>query len=357
MADVMLSPRKWRLCILVVLAVTYALPNLSAAVTEMREYHGKKFACVHSGIQAFGMGCGIERFAQVFTGTVISAVEISDRDKRLKLAPEEVFLGDPASEVTAITDQACLPTEIKAGDKWLFYLHRDKKTNELILSYGGPSKPLAEAQQDVATLRHLARLTDSGIFTGNVIRSVSVVPFKSAPVPNRKIIAKRVSDGSEYSTLTDGNGHYELELPPDSYHLTANAELGLWGPEGETFVWKRNCTNVNFLLHTDGRLSGRVTSAAGRPAKYVQVAIVPVSPIGPQFTVVTDEQGRFEVGGRQPGSYLVGVGLLAQYDSPEWQSRVYYPGVSTREEAKTIELGEGERRNDIDFKLPTSIAP
>jgi hypothetical protein len=353
----MLPPRKWRLCIFV-LAVTCLIPTLSAVITGMREYHGKTFACIYSGIHSFGMGCGIERFARVFTGTVISAVEISDRDKRLKLAPEEVFLGDPASEVTAVTDQACLPTEIKAGDKWLFYLNRDLKTNELILSYGSPSKPIAEAQQDIATLRHLIRLTDSGIFTGNVTRSVRpLMPFKAVPVPNRRIVAKRVSDGAEYSALTDGDGHYELEVPPNSYHLTANAEPGLWGPEGETFVWKRSCTNVNFLLHTDGRLSGRVTTADGRPARYVQVAIVPVSPIGPQFTVVTDEQGHFEVGGRQPGSYLVGVGLLAQYDSPEWQSRVYYPGVSTREEAKTIELGEGERRTDIDFKLPTSLAP
>ncbi|MGO9303284.1 MAG: carboxypeptidase-like regulatory domain-containing protein [Candidatus Korobacteraceae bacterium] len=334
------------------------MPTLSAIITEIREYHGKKFECSYSGIWAFGMGCGIESYARVFTGTVISAVEISDRDKRLRLAPEEVFLGDPASEVTAITNQACLRTEIKAGDKWLFYLNRDRKTNELILSFGSPSKPIAEAQQGIATLRHLVRLADSGIFTGTVTRSVRpMVPFKAVPVPNRKIVAKRVSDGTEYSAFTDGNGHYELEVPPDSYRLTANTEPGLWGQEGKTFVWKRNCTNVDFLLRTDGRLSGRVTTADGKPAKHVQVAIVPVSPIGPQFSVVTDEQGHFEVEGRQPGSYLVGVGLLAQYDSPEWKSRVYYPGVSTKEEAKTIELGEGEWRTDINFKLSSSAAP
>jgi hypothetical protein len=358
MAGVMLPQRKWRLCIFV-LAVTCVVPTLSATIVETREYHGKKFSCIHSGIQAFGMVCGTYGYAQVFTGTVISAVEISDRDKRLQLAPDEIFLGDPANEVTATTDQACLHTEIRAGDRWLFYLSRDRNTNELILSFGSPSKPIAEAQQDIATLRHLARLTDSGILTGNVTRSVRpLVPFKEVPVPNRKIVAKRVSDGIEYSALTDGNGHFELDVPLNKYHLSANAEPGLWGPEGEISVWRGvACINVNFLLHTDGRLSGRVTTADGKPAKYVQVAIVPLSPIGPQFTVVADEQGHFEVGGRQPGHYLVGVGLLAPYDSPEWKSRFYYPGVSTREEAKTIELGEGEWRTDIDFKLPSSTAP
>jgi hypothetical protein len=334
--------------------MTCLVPTLSASIVGTVEYHGKKFGCTYSGIQNSGFGkiCGTYGYAQVFTGTVISAVEISDRDKRLQLAPDEVFMGDPASEVTAITDQACLRTEVKAGDKWLFYLNRDPKTSELILSYGGLSKPIADARQDIATLRHLANLTNSGILTGNVTRSVRpLVPFKAVPVPNRKIVAKRVSDGVEYSALTDGNGHFELEVPLSTYHLSTNAEPGLWGPEGEISVRGPSCINVNFLLHTDGRLSGQVTTADGKPARCVQVAIVPVSPIGPQFTVVTDEQGHFEVGGRQPGSYLVGVGLLAQYDSPEWKSRVCYPGVSRKEEAKTIKLGEGEWRTDIDFKL------
>jgi hypothetical protein len=67
--------------------------------------------------------------------------------------------------------------------------------------------------------------------------------------------------------------------------------------------------------------------------------------------VDADENGYFEVAGRQPGQYLVGVGLLAPFDSAEWQSRVYYPGVRTREQAKVIELGDGEWRTDIDFRL------
>jgi hypothetical protein len=77
-----------------------------------------------------------------------------------------------------------------------------------------------------------------------------------------------------------------------------------------------------------------------------------VSPVRAQFTVIADENGHFEVGGRQPGQYLVGIGLLAPFDSAEWQSRVYYPGVRTREQAKVIELDVGEWRTDIDFSLP-----
>jgi hypothetical protein len=94
-----------------------------------------------------------------------------------------------------------------------------------------------------------------------------------------------------------------------------------------------------------------VTTAGGRPASFAKVAIVPISPVHPQFTVDADENGYFEVAGRQPGQYLVGVGLLAPFDSTEWKSRVYYPGVPTKEQAKTIDLGDGEWRTDIDFHL------
>lgn len=353
----MLPSQKWRFW-LFALAVTCVVPSLSADIAEVREYHGKKVTCLHSGLRSSaGRICGTQHYTRVFTGTVRSAVEIGDTDKRLELVPDEVFLGDSVSEVTATTNQACLRAEIQAGDRWLFYLYRDQKGHELILPYDSPSKPIEKAQQDISTLRHLAQLKDSGILTGNLSRIVSNNPWKFAFVPSRKVIAKRVSDGAEYTALTDGNGHYEFELPPNSYNLTTNTERGLWAPDTTTFVLQHGCVDVDFLLHTDSRISGRVTRADGKPARYVQVAIVPVSPEGQPFTVVADEQGHFEVGGRQSGSYLVGTGLLAQTGSPEWQSRVYYPGVPNKEQAKAIVLGDGEWRTDIDFTLPSSTAP
>ena len=107
-----------------------------------------------------------------------------------------------------------------------------------------------------------------------------------------------------------------------------------------------------FRLLVDGKLAGQVTTADGQPASFAKVAIIPISPVHPQFIVDADENGQFEVDGRQRGKYLVGVGMLAPFGSAEWQSRVYYPGVRTREEATVIELGDGEWRTDINFKLP-----
>jgi hypothetical protein len=351
-------PLKWRFHVFVLAGACF-VPCLSAEIREIRVYHGKKVQCIHGGFSMIGRGrvCGTEGYARVFSGTVKSAIEISDTDKKLTLIPDEVFSGDRDSEVTATVDQACMPQgqpEIQAGQKWLFYLGEGGD-----LPFDSPSKPLAEAQDDIATLRHLARLTGhEAIITGSVER-IGETEDKLNPVPvaNRKVVAKGVL--GEYVASTNSHGHFEFELPPDSYEVIVDTEHGLreaesMMPRGSTYIANGACLNIDFTLLRDGKLAGRVTTRDGKPARFVKVAIIPVSPVHPQFTVDTDEDGHFEVGGRQAGQYIIGVGLLAPFNSAEWRSRVYYPGAPTRQQAKIIELGDGEWRTDLNFKLPSS---
>ena len=373
MVGVMLPPRKWRLPVFL-LAVTCVVPSLCGEIREARVYHGKKVQCIHDGFSMIGGGrvCGTQGYVRVFTGTVQSAVEISDTDKQLQIIPDEIFLGAPIGEVKATVNQACLPTnrpEIQAGDKWLFYLQTDGfpgtdgTTSELTVPFDSPSKPLPQAQEDVETLRHLGLLSEhQSIITGNVERIGETYDnLNPVPVSNHKIVAKGLL--GEYAAFTNENGHFEFQLPPDTYDVTADTEPGLREaesimPRSSTYIANGACLSLNFTMLTDGKLAGHVTTAKGKPASHVKVAIIPISPVRPQFTVVADEQGHFEVTGRQPGSYIVGIGLLAPYNSREWKTRVYYPGVRTREAAKTIELGDGEWRTDIDFKvLPTPSGP
>jgi len=318
--------------------------------------------------------CGTQGFARVFTGTVKSVTPISDFDRRLELVPDETFLG-PASEVTATVNQACMPLgepEIQAGDKWLFYLQSrgwppgngQEEQGDLVLPYDSRSGPLdsARAQEEVSTLRHLARLTDSGVITGYVTRmEMKDQKIASIPVPDWSLVAKSAASGTEYRTLTDSNGHFEFELPPDRYNVTANMQRGSWAPDRDPFVTKARwaqCADVDFPLHADGELSGTVTTADGKPAAKIQVAILRELPWPNYFTVQTDERGHFEVRGQDSGRYIVGEGVLALTVGKEFPLRVYYPGVSSREQAIPIDLGKDEWRTDIDFKLPpTSTAP
>ena len=129
MAGVMVLARKWSPC-LFALAVICLVPSLSAIIVEGREWHGKQINCFHSGAWAFSpKTCGTNGYERVFTGTVKSVIALSDTDRRLQIKPDKVFLGDSIGIVTATVNQACLTPndpEIKAGDKWLFYLRNNR---------------------------------------------------------------------------------------------------------------------------------------------------------------------------------------------------------------------------------------
>lgn len=368
-----MSPLKIRRASLFALAVICLVPSLSGVIVELRQWHGKQIQCAHSGLRgAGGKVCGTYGYARVFTGTVRSAAYKSDTDQRLDLIPEEVFLGS-GDEATATVNQACMPInepEIKAGDRRLFYLHSSGSpgTSEnlklLMLPYDSPGGSLSSKQAELSKLRHLARLTDTGLLTGRVTRMAMVdQQIKVSPVPKWTVTAVSTKGLGSYHAVTDDDGYFELELMPDSYTVSANTQAGvrasMWalGPsDSDTFIAKHGCIETDFELHADGTISGRVTKANGEAAKGTQVAILHVAPWTEYFTVNTDDEGRFEVRGRDPGQYFVGAGLIAN-TIREWQLRVYYPGVRSRQQAKPIDLGTGEKRTDVNFSLPADWTP
>ena len=333
------------------------ISSVAAQVIEIRDYRGKQISCVTSGLQGFGRSCGTgDDYDSVFIGSVVSATEITDTERRLQVMPEEVFSGNADGLLTVTTSQGACFGDFQPGDKWLFYLKRDTKTKALLLSYGSPTRLIADSQAQIALLRRLIQMNDSGIIMGKVIQPVwnDNKWETSIPVANHKIIAKQQATGREDAAFTDSDGNYEFEpLAPGSYHLNANTAEGLWAEDGNVAILPRSCSQVSFGLEPDGRMSGQVIAADGKPAKYVQVAIVPLSTGNLQFTsAFADELGRFEVKSLHPGQYLVGVGIQGQPTSAEWRSRVYYPGVRDRTFAVIIDLGRAEKRTNVDFQLP-----
>jgi hypothetical protein len=346
----MLRSRKWR-AFLFALAVVFVVPSLSGVIVEFREWHGSQIQCIHGGAWATApKPCGTLDFwyERVFTGTVRSVTEVSDTDRRLEIHPDEVFLGGSKGTVTATVNQACLTPndpEIKAGDTWLFYI----RANEI--PFDGPSKPLAQAQENVAQLRQLAHMTNSGILSGNVTR---IEAGKMDRVPNHKIVAKRISDGAEYSTVSDGDGEFVFKpVPAGIYEVTANTADALWaaGAKVEVKAGKCAAAQPRFRLQTDGMISGHVGSADGKPfTVHPWVQIVSVD--GQDSTsAYVDSNGYFEARGVESGRYVVGIGIQ-NWGGPKVQTPVHYPGVPTITRATIIQLGRTEKRTKVDFQLP-----
>lgn len=351
---------------LLVLAVAYLVPSLSAVVVEIRQYHGKQIACVHSGLIGVAKACGTEGYVRVFTGIVRSSTEKGDTDKLLELVPDEVFVGD-SSEATAITDQACLHTDIEAGEKWLFYLYRDPKSNALVLGYDSPSRPVSEADDEISLLRDLANLKNAGALVGTIRNSGEAENDEAAPLANHKVVAKNLKNGKEYTTHTNEKGHFKFDLPAGEYDVATTPEDGLREVEslasmkGSVPVENGKCWEHDFAVKpitaikpkTDGIISGRVGSPDGKPfTVHPWIQIVSVD--GEEYTsAYVDAKGHFEAKDVKPGRYVVGLGIRpgAGYFS-DVPTPVYYPGVRTREDASVIELRPNESRTNVDFQLP-----
>ncbi len=304
------------------------------------------------------MECGLEGgYEDIFVGSILSVAEISETEMRLQLKPDEVFLGKPASTLMVTTVQgACFP-EMKVGADWLFYLQRDEKSHALMLVYGEPSAPEKEAQKEVALLRQLMTMTDTGIVKGSVTRVVrTATAEENVPVPGHEIIAKRMADGIRYTTSANKDGDFEFRpLPEGSYDLSANTVRGLWAESGTIAVSRRGCSEVGFELTPDGRISGYVRTADGKLVKNEQVVVVPKSNPDEQFaSVLTDGNGYYEFHGLWPGRYLVGLDVRPESEgSPD----LYYPGVTSRDKAVVIDLGQAQQRLNIDFHLLRSGTP
>jgi hypothetical protein len=141
---------------------------ISSASAQLvgHDYHGKQILCYTRGREG---SCGIgDRYEAVFIGTVVSVTETANSEKRLQLMPEEVFSGSAAGSFTVTTGQGECFGDFQAGDKWLFYLQRAPKTKSLFLNYASPTRPIADAQEQIGILRRLQHLSGSGIIMGQV---------------------------------------------------------------------------------------------------------------------------------------------------------------------------------------------
>ncbi|HLJ27214.1 MAG TPA: carboxypeptidase-like regulatory domain-containing protein [Candidatus Angelobacter sp.] len=334
-------------------------PCLLAQMVVQREYHGKQILCGLSGLRGFASPCGLDgNYAYIFIGSVLSVAGQSDTEKRLQLRPQEIFLGAPVGELMVTTSQGDCLGDIQPGNRWLFYLQRDKATNQLVLAYGSPSGTFGEGEEDIARLRRLTEMTNLGIIRGYIDQPIwndDEHGFESEEfrnVPNHKVVVTRESDGAEHWAFTGTDGNFEFEpLPSGKYHVTANTAQGLWAEEGSTEVRSQGCSMIQFELRPDGRISGYVGTANGKPFKVQPWVNVVSEELGESRSTYVNEEGYFEVKGLRPGRYLVGIGIQAEPGSPKWPSRVYYPGVRTRESVVIIELGQAEKRTDINFRL------
>jgi hypothetical protein len=234
----MLRSRKLRL-LLCPLAFICWVPSLSASIVEGRLYHGKVVHCVHGGgwinEPQLGVFSRARLYDLVMTGTVDSAVEISFTDKRLQIVPDEVFLGHATGAITATVNQACLPEglpEIKAGDKWIFYLRTNVNTADFWVISDSPSMPVSQARYDICLLR-LYRDDDESCgeppTPRRLARSIDCdLDVQSFQVANP--VAPPISLGRQPAPiLSNGIDLTRVTVPPEFRHVSRTGnDIGIY---------------------------------------------------------------------------------------------------------------------------------
>lgn len=348
---------RWALAFL-----TAALAFVGAAagqIIELRTVGNMPITCMRTGLSNEDCGLRSDWYAYVFVGSVSSVRAVEGDESELQITPEEVFYGEPANPLMVKTSQGkCFP-ELKVGDEWLFFL---RKNEPLLLDYyGNISRPVTDAQEQLEILRRLEKIGDKGILRGKVRKG----PFgQGEPVPNAYVLAHRISDNVQFLAISDGDGQYQFQpLSVGKYKISVDPIGSIELDESTVDIRSNSCRDLTLSRSPHAQISGRLRHPDGSAVPQVRVLIISS---GESWfsTAVTDPHGYFRFDMLEPGSYVIGIN---QPGAPEWKlggcsgdckdkipsAFLYYPGVSNRAGAMPVTLATDERRDNVDFAVPS----
>lgn len=345
-----------------VVAVGFCCCATEGQITSFKQVDGKTISCTRSGLGSNQNDCGTQSdwYPYVFVGTISAITPTKDDEKELQIVPDEIFKGQPTNPLIIRTSGgACFP-ELTLGDHWLFYL---RSGNPIVLDfYGNISRPVADSQERLETLRRLKTIGDNGILRGRVLRG----PFGDGePISDAQVIARRATDDAQFVATSDADGRYEFQpLPPGKYKLIVDdPKKSFRADEATLEVKSQQCWDYTPWKTPHGHLGGHVRRSDGSPVPWLPILITDEK--GSWFeTIISDAQGYFHREVLSSGKYLVGINLPGQ---PTWRpsgcvgtpgacsipkASLYYPGMRNRADALLVSLADDEKRDDVDFIIP-----
>jgi 5-hydroxyisourate hydrolase-like protein (transthyretin family) len=275
-------------------------------------------------------------------------------EARVTFTITEAFRGAPGKEVDIFTNDGVYSYEFENGGVYIVYAYEHPKgSGKLYTSSCSRTQKYSESSPDIAYARSLARATSGAVIFGAVTHEREGGDRDSlVPLANVRVIV--TGKDIQVEAATDDEGRYKTpSLPAGEYTVRAEPPRGMSEQERKVTVADRGCAEVSFWPRWDGRLSGIVYDAEGRPATGARIYLVKAEKRGMDWMIYgqSDENSRYEVKGIQPGRYrivLQHIGLNASQPN----SIFYHPGVSDPEQADVISFGEGQVISHFALRLP-----
>ncbi|MBC8029917.1 MAG: carboxypeptidase regulatory-like domain-containing protein [Pyrinomonadaceae bacterium] len=254
--------------------------------------------------------------------------------------------------------------EDDVGKEYLFYLHWPPKDENLWYEFGlGRSHRLEYAADDLLYLNKMDKMRGRTRISG-------VLDVDGDGLSSEGQTIRIIGKNKTHMAKTDKNGVYELyDVPPGRYVLAPELKAG-W--KVEEFRLTRpftrselmNGTNasnrvaftlrsrrhfgVDMRLELSNHVSGIIYDSSSKPMRRVCVSLVPID--DDRFLAcnsLTDDQGRFQIDSVEAGTYLIILNYENKRTAEMPFPKLYYPGVTDRDQAKVITVKHGEVVNDL----------
>jgi hypothetical protein len=309
----------------------------------------------------------------VFVGRV-EAISRSGGSRRVTFNVRESFRGVSSSTVDVLTGpagQRC-SLSLRSGQEYLVYAHRSEGTSTLTTSVCAGTREVSDAASDLSYARSIQGTGRSdgndGAAIGRITGQVLLVPrtLTGKPAGLAKpladvsvVVSRREHDGlgENATTLTNDAGDYSVESRgPGRYTIRVIAGDRYYSDEPAGIAELRDvraCAVVDRRLHNNGRITGNVKDAGGRPIAGLTIDLA--TSIGaPTRRTTTDRNGQYDFLRVPPGRFIVGVNIGPRRKrTPRPLQLVYTSAESTA--AKRVSVGAGDVVGLSDWILPAHL--
>jgi hypothetical protein len=289
------------------------------------------------------------------------------RQLTARLLVEQAFRGIKGSEVVFRMDDC--PYVFKQGERYLVYAHKDS-AGQLSQRLGfSRTRPLSEAEEDLEFIRGLATAQPGSKIYGKVARAThNIKQVRYDHEPLRGVRVSLESKDQNYEAFTDGEGRYQFAgLSAGAYRVRAELPDRLSSKELSIQVNGVGCVPLDIFSQREGEIAGRVVDVDGQPVAGVPVSLVSadasvaeiltdIKDRGAWTLTYTNEEGRFRFTQLAPGGYLL-ILNRSQYEKARGSEkaqtlpRLFFPGVTGREQAEVIDVREGGKTREYVFHL------